>query len=485
MADYLNPYADVNNAYQSNLGRPARQDEYPIWANDPNYLQGIQGSDEAKAYKARQQPVSTTQSIYGNNPAPPQQYNPPPAPAPSPAQTTGGPTGFNPPAPTAGAPPAGYIPPTTGPFAPGYTPPALGAPGTYQAGSPNDPSGGGLSWVTTALKNAQSTDDPAYWLGKIQADPKAMAGDPSAIAYWQQRIAQGDGALGVRNGTVQKFNDGPPPGTGAGPGYGAGTTFNDPAYQALNALAQARIQALSQPQTFPQLDQLTKMLTDQQTAAKQRAQTFADQMTGRIGQLQQPLMTDANVVQQHALASNNLIGSRDTALANAKQALANRGINPNTPGLATDQANIINQQYGNQQAQIDAQLQQANIQSDEQRRNQAAQLQSLVQQALQGGDVTALQEQAQVADLENQVYNINQNRAQQQLATAQIPVDLTNQGMNYAMGSAGNPTGDLTALMSLIMPSLTAQQNQFNQSNQQTGGIMQLIQQYLTQHPNG
>lgn len=77
-------------------------------------------------------------------------------------------------------------------------------------------SGGGFGWVDDALKGAKSTDDPNYWYGKIKADPKAMSGDASAMDYWKGRIAQGDGAEGVRNGTIQKFNDSGAGGQGGG-----------------------------------------------------------------------------------------------------------------------------------------------------------------------------------------------------------------------------------------------------------------------------
>lgn len=71
----------------------------------------------------------------------------------------------------------------------------------------SDTSGG--DWIAQALQQAQSTDDPAYWRGVIAKDPKVAAGDPSAIQYWKERIAIGDGALAVRNGTARKFQDGP------------------------------------------------------------------------------------------------------------------------------------------------------------------------------------------------------------------------------------------------------------------------------------
>lgn len=71
------------------------------------------------------------------------------------------------------------------------------------------PSTGPHAWIDEALKAAQSTDDPSYWYRVIAQDPKVAAGDKSAIDYWKNRIAIGDGAAAVRNGSAQRFNDGP------------------------------------------------------------------------------------------------------------------------------------------------------------------------------------------------------------------------------------------------------------------------------------
>ena len=75
---------------------------------------------------------------------------------------------------------------------------------------------GSLDWVKAQLAGFKSTDDPTYWVSAMAKDPKVAAGDPSAIAYWVNRMRIGDGAEGVRNGTVQKFQDG-----GGGGGDGA------------------------------------------------------------------------------------------------------------------------------------------------------------------------------------------------------------------------------------------------------------------------
>lgn len=323
------------------------------------------------------------------------------------------------------------------------------------------------TWVTQALTAANSTDDPNYWISKISADPNVQnpATQAQALAYWQSRINQGDGAAAVKNGTVQPFNDSG--GTG-------GTTFADPAYQALNSLAQQLSANLQQPVDFPQLDTLMSQLTAAQASNTAQDQQLASDWGQRVAQLQQPLLTQPEAVQQQALAENNLLASRDAALQNAKDSQSARGFAP-TSGLAQDQAQQINQNAGNQVAQIQAQLAQSNIGTNESRLNEATQLQGLITQALQGGTATNLQEQAQNADLENQLYQTNQQRATQALAADQIPVDLTNQGYSNAAGAVTSPSSGLSALMPLITAALGQQSTTFNQSNSQASGLSSII----------
>lgn len=412
--------------------------------------------------------------------------NPEPEPPPSPRVARNDPPANpdpNPSTPASNQPGAGI------PWNPGASQPSSAPPGYHWDASmanfvPNASSstGGGFdagSWVSQQLSSAQSTDDPNYWNQKIGADPNVQnpATRDSALAYWAQRIAQGNGALAVRNGSKSLFNDGGGAG-GPAPGQGNGTGFADPAYQALNALAQARIASLQQPTSFPQLDSLMQQLQQQQAVNRQRAQQLAGQWGTRVTELQQPLLTQPQVVQQRALSENNLLASRDAALQNARASQSARGFAP-TSGLAADQARQINENASNQQAQIEAQLQQGNIGTDEARRNEATQLQGLITQALNGGDASALQMQAQQADLENQQYQTNQQRATQALATAQIPVDLTNSGFANASGAISSPNSALASLMSLIGPAMTQQQNQFGQSNSQASGLSQIIQQLL------
>ncbi len=339
-------------------------------------------------------------------------------------------------------------------------------------GNPGNPGGGDLmSRIQQALQGAHSTDDPNYWLQKISSDPN---GAGSAWSYWLDRINRGDGS---QTG-LPKFNDGPSGGGNNNPG-GPTTGFADPAYQQLLQLAQARTAALGKSQSFPQLDQYIKMLTDNQATAKQRAQTFADQLGTRVGQLQQPLLTNANVVQQRSLASNNLLAQRDATLKNQAERRYASGFEPTSGLLAGDQRST-NEAYTNAQAQIDAKLQAGNIAGDEARRNEATQLQGLMQQALAGGDVTALNSQATVADLENQKFNQDQQRQREQLSTAQLPVDLTNMGFANATNAANAGGNPLSALFSLI--SAAGNQQGVQQTGQNSNASMWgwLLQSLLT-----
>lgn len=354
----------------------------------------------------------------------------------------------------ASAPPAGPGSPTIpasygGPLPPGQTPP----PSYDQQVVYTDASGQG--YTAAQLKAAQS--NPAFMANPLNARTGDIVAQYGAVLNPAAGTGSGSGGGGNQTGT-------------------GGTGFADPAYQNLLDLVNQRLRGLQGPQSFPQLDQYMQMLTANEAAAKQRAQTFAGQLTTRVGQLQQPLMTDANVVQQHALASNDLIGQRDTALANARQNIATRGFAP-TSGLGIDQANQIAQNYGNQQAQIDARLQQGNIATDEQRRNQATQLQGLAQQALQGGDLTALQNQAQNTDLENQLFNIKNNLANQTLAVGQIPVDLTNQGFANSLNASNSAANPLSSILGLL--ALGNQQQGIQQSGQNSNasGLGWILQQ--------
>jgi hypothetical protein len=325
-----------------------------------------------------------------------------------------------------------------------------------------------------AYGRAPSASETAYWQQKW---PELVArgqelGDPNYA--WNHLIGQG--ATGADAATAGPYKGG---GSTSGGGTGGPATgFADPAYQQLLSLAQQRITQLGQPQSFPQLDSYMAMLQQNETAAKARAQTFADQLSGRVSQLQQPLLSQGQVAQQQALASNNLLAQRDAALQNQQQQRYASGFAP-TSGLIAGDQRSINQNYTNAQAQINAQLQQGNIATDEQRRNEATTLQGLAQQALQGGDTTALQSQAQVADLENQLYNIGNQQATQQLATAQIPVDLTNQGFANAntAASAANASNPLQAILQLLQLGNQQQTTQQAGQTSNANGLAWLLQQ--------
>lgn len=484
-------YNTVNGWYNQYLGRSASQDEYNNWINgtygstDPAGIQSqIQNSGEAQAYSSSRQqkqqsaPALPRATDPGSDPS---QINNPSYGNPS-SSVNSAPGGATTPGPT-------LTPNTNNPLVNQPT----GTPGTYGIGSPNDPNNASYNPQTfgLALVNSNPTLQGGSGQGIVDAINQRFGLQTGNSAAWRSiPDAPGGGVIELPGGGYLApgpdgqwgYNAGDSGGNGGnggttsgGVGPGGTGGFADPAYNALNTLANNLINKLNTPQSFPQLDQLQSMLQAQEQQSQQLAQAYVtNTLDPRIAQLQQPLLSQAQVVQQHAQASNQLIAQRDQDIQNIQQSFASRGISP-TSGLALDQIRQIQDRYSNQQAQIDAQLQQANISTDEQRRNEATQLGGLAQQALQGASITGLQEQAQAADLENQLYNIGNQRNLEQLQVAQIPVDLTNAGYANAVGAQGNPSGDLSSLMSLIQLGLQGQGQAFGQSNSQMSGIMSLI----------
>lgn len=115
-------------------------------------------------------------------------------------------------------------------YAYAHRPPTTTGTNTSSTTSAFDPK----SWVDQQLSTAQSTDDPSYWYNKIANDANVQNASTrdSALAYWADRIARGDGALAVRNGTTAKYSEGP---SGGG---SQGNTAYDQYYQALLAQLQ-------------------------------------------------------------------------------------------------------------------------------------------------------------------------------------------------------------------------------------------------------
>lgn len=430
-------YDQVNAAYQQYLGRQASQDEYQTyWANDPNYGAGISGSGEAAQYASQHPatrlptmpssqlviPNATAQPRPGSTP-PPTPYTPPGQPA-SPSYS-GSPTGANP--------QPGHLvaPPKTGPFVPGApTPPANqpGAPGSFQPGSPNDPSN--VSWIDDALKLAQSTDDPAYWKRVIAADPKAMAGDASAIAYWKARIAQGDGALAVRNGTVQKFNDGGGNTTGANTA-GNTTQYSDQSTNLLlNAIMQ-RLTALQQPIQDPYGDLYAKQALDTVSKLNGDPYTQGDN-AALIAQYRDPLTQ-----------------ARDAAKQQEAEAMARRGIDPKS-GVFMNAMAQIDKQY---QQGISSGTNQLAVKAVAQKQaNQAEQLQILDSLVTQGR--MSRQEAT--------------SRANEILSTAAMPLSVDQQRLQMLLQASGEGQANPSSILSNIMQ-LGQLTNQTNQINNQQG----------------
>lgn len=134
-------------------------------------------------------------------------------------------------------------------------PPAPYAPGGGQVDQPgvdysqSGPNFNASAWVTSALNQAKSTDDPNYWSAKIGNDPNVQnpATRDSALAYWQQRINEGDGN-GLGNPTlppeVQPSTSGSlvaaPPPSGSTSTDSTGSSSFDAYLQSLQAAQAAR-----------------------------------------------------------------------------------------------------------------------------------------------------------------------------------------------------------------------------------------------------
>lgn len=136
--------------------------------------------------------------------------------------------------------------------------PYNGAPGSVAPQAPSN-----RDRVNQALAAVQSTDDPNYWYDVISKDPNGFG---SAWDYWQGRINQGDGSIGVRNGTVQKFQDGPAVGS-SGAGSGQSPLPSDATNQLYQTLLQRSGQSL---QVSPE-DPIIKGQTNAYNASQEQA----------------------------------------------------------------------------------------------------------------------------------------------------------------------------------------------------------------------
>lgn len=485
-------YDQINGWYNQYLGRNASQQEAANWNNgtygstDPNGIQQqISTSGEAQAYSQQRQPQNNVNTSLGQpSPSAVSTWQPRSPASPIQQPTPDQSQQMLPATLWRDYQSAGMQPPQ----ARTSTIPAT-SPGQQQRTDPLQQS------LNTVLYKAQNTptqgsadpgvtgnlSDPnyrsqliSYWASQPGTDP-SLRNDPG---YWDSRMSQ---VGGDPNYWIARFKMTPGLGDSGGSGPAssaqAGTGFGSPAYQQLTDLANQMINRLNTPYSSPQIDQLQQMLQTGEANSRQYAQTLADQLNQRAGQLQTPIQTTALTAQQHALASNQLIAQRDNAIKAMQANFAGRGIDPKSQ-LAQDQINQIQQQYSNQQAQIDAQLQLSQTNTNEQRLNEATTLQGLAAQALQGGSTTGIQEQAQAADIANQVYQIQQQQGLQQLAAAQIPVSLENQGVTNTLNALApsNPTNTLSALTGLLGPALMEQQFSANQNNGQNALIGWLLQ---------
>lgn len=186
-------YNDINNAYKTNLGRDASQDEYANWANgsygsDP--FNQIANSGEANAYKASK-PTNSTPQVQGpSQPVTNSWQN-----APDSHVNTGTPVNPN-------APPAA----NQNPFSAGGTV-------DWQGRTSDDQKilGRIAAWSQQAGSNPSLKNDPNYWLGRIKQEG-GLGSDNDA--YWAN--------LGMRPEGAPEGGGGGQSGPGGGGNFGGG-----------------------------------------------------------------------------------------------------------------------------------------------------------------------------------------------------------------------------------------------------------------------
>jgi len=298
--------------------------------------------------------------------------------------------------------------------------------------------GGGDDWIGSALSQAQSTDDPAYWRRVIAEDNGAHD-----QAYWQMRIARGDGALAVRQGQMSRYGDPSAQGSqgyqGAyqapGGAYSATNPFDDPATKNYIDFLNSRIQQLLQPYNNPDAGPLQEW------------------MRKYFAQLQGPTYTPAQQGTIQTQALDPIEQQRQAELKHVAYTMASRGITPGSgPYLQAERD--INLKYDQIRAQIQGGLAVNEINLG--RQNQA-----------QAGNVGG-----QLAQFTQGLFGTQEARANQALGLAQEIPNLAQQriaqAVNLLQGSNVNPAQLLQVLQGF-------QQQGIGQSNADAAFYAQLF----------
>lgn len=109
------------------------------------------------------------------------------------------------------------------------TPPVATPAATPQTATPSGPWGNAQNmggWIDQQLAaTGNTTDDPNYWRTQMGKDPKAVAGDPSAIGWWKDAIDRAEGSSLVKSGQLSLR-----PATNAAPGAGGAAFAPPPSY---------------------------------------------------------------------------------------------------------------------------------------------------------------------------------------------------------------------------------------------------------------
>lgn len=200
------------------------------------------------------------------------------------------------------------------------------------------------SRVDALLAKYQSTDDPNYWYNLVQ---QHGGFDATGAAWLEDRIMRGDGAIGVRNGTVQKFQDK----GGSGGGTQPPSTYTPPTGPTAPT-STTQFQDAIRQQIMDRLKS-AGMPVDQNAAGITDAVSAARDDTTRAGEQERTALAERLYAQGGG-------GLNSGALTQQIQQSGEK-VAQTTSGL---RANLIMQEYGRKQQELDQLLSMATASGD-------------------------------------------------------------------------------------------------------------------------
>lgn len=266
----------------------------------------------------------------------------------------------------------------------------------------------------------------------------------------------------------------PPP---ANAGTDSGGEFTDPWGSAFERAINERLAQLENSPDRTQLDAFMARLLEADQNKQQNTDAFVRQIQGRIGELQQPVYSAGDEATIRAKAFDALERRRQQTLQNEREQVYARGFAP-TSGIVQQATADTNQAFEQSRTGIESDLALSAIQETQRRRDQALQLNQLIEQALSGGDLASLQMLATASDLENNVYEQDQARAREVLSTLGLPLDLIMQRAqlgNQTAAASASPSDVISSLVALFSQNNTGRQNNVANMQNNMAGLGQTL----------